>query len=167
MGRPTTRMPLLARILAVSLMPSLASHALASGIQLTDRCRADDPGGVMLNAARAAVVKQCPCGPGTPHAEHILCARAVADQEAALGHLPQSCKRAVRICAAKTTCGRLGDGWVACCLNAGTGRECRMARSIEACRRMRGTPNNNTPACASCCDACPNPGTGASCLSAN
>src|SRR5689334_12326576 len=158
MGRWTMRAPFLAAILAVWLVPSLATRVLASGIQLTERCKADDPGGVMLRAAREVVIKQCPCDAGTSHAEHIFCAAAVADQEAALGHLPQSCKLAVRICAAKTTCGRHGGGWVACCLNIGPGRQCRMARSADACRRMRGTPNLHTPPCASCCDACPNPG---------
>ena len=143
------------------LSSSVLVHA--GGVQLTDRCTAEDPGNLKLRAAREAVAHDCPCAAANYHFEHMSCAAAVARREVALGKLPQSCVRAVFTCAAKTTCGRYGGGWVACCINARSGRMCRLARSVTACVRMRGTPNTHAPICTSCCDACPDPGEGPSC----
>src|SRR5690348_820639 len=93
----------------VALLNGGAVHA--SGIQLTDRCAAEDPGGVKLRAARTAVAQECSCSAAESHTDYTDCAGAVARREVALGNLPQSCRAAVNTCAAKTTCGRHGGGW--------------------------------------------------------
>lgn len=148
----------------LALSSSVLVHA--SGIHLTDKCTAEDPRGLKLRATRDAVAQECSCSATTSHSDYVACAAAAAERAVARGNLPQSCRSAVKVCAAKTTCGRHGGGWVACCLNAGSGRMCRMAGSVTACQKMRGTPNTHVPACTSCCDACPNPGQGSSCGSA-
>lgn len=156
--------PRVAFALAVCLLALLgASAVLASGIQLTDRCKMEDPGGVKLRAARETVAQECDCSQAKTHRAYLVCVDAAAMRVVARGELPQSCRAAVNVCASKTTCGRSGGTWVACCLDAGSGRQCRMASSPAACVKMRGTPNTHAPACASCCDACPNPGDGPSC----
>lgn len=148
---------------ACVLVPSSSVLVHATGVQLTERCLAEDPDGLKLRAAREKVANECPCGTANYHFEHTACAATVARSEVALGNLPQSCVGAAYTCAAKSTCGRDGGGWVACCIYARTGRMCRLARSVTACLRMRGTPNSHSPTCTSCCDACPDPGDGPSC----
>src|SRR5215831_12150000 len=109
---------LLASALTACLLWTAGTSTVhASGIQLTDRCQRDDPGGVQLRAARETVARECSCSRATDHGTHWSCAAAVATRECELGNLPRSCRAAVRVCAAKTTCGRYGEKWVACCLN--------------------------------------------------
>jgi len=145
-----------------ALLPALAG---ASGIQLSDNCVGDDPTGAKLRAAREAVSQQCSCSATPDHTTYFQCAGRVADAEVNAGHLPSTCKNAVIVCARKTTCGRYAAVGVACCIDVGNHPACRMASSVAACIRMRGTPNTHVPPCTSCCDACPNPGSGPSCSS--
>jgi len=160
---------LIGSTLALWMLLGLQSPVHAGGIHLYDECTLDDPTGAKLHAARHMVNQQCPCSAATDHISYVACARNVASQAVAAGTLPQSCGSAVTVCALKTTCGRksvtFGRTSVTCCITDRFGHPgCRMASSAHTCTRMRGTPSTHTPTpCASCCDACPNPGSGPSC----
>ena len=82
---------------------------------------------------------------------------AVCDQ--AVQSFSDTCKGAVKKCAAKSTCGK--PGFVTCCVTKNNVSKCKLKRDTAACTAKGGV----TSGCTSCCDACPAPGSGPSCSS--
>jgi hypothetical protein len=129
-------------------------------------CAADDPTGAKVAAARQQVQTDCICDhtnpPAVNHGQYVKCAGGVAASRAALdssdpNFLPKSCKGAVKKCAAHSTCGK--PGFVTCCItkdtNNGPVTKCKTKKDATHCTDKQGIVGT----CASCCDACPAPGT--------
>ena len=126
-------------------------------------CASDDPTGARVAAARQQVRTDCPCDhsnpPTTNHGQYVKCAAGVAATRAALdssdpNFLPKTCKGAVKKCAAHSTCGK--PGFVTCCITNGKGQtKCKTKKDAMHCTDKQGVVGT----CASCCDACPAPGT--------
>jgi hypothetical protein len=114
------------------------------------RAACEDPAAV--NAARAAVERDCPCGAFARHGAYVACARGVIDARVAAGTLPAACAGMVRRCASRSTCGR--GGAVTCCRTNAAGKtRCSIRRDASRC-----TAAGGGAACVgpfpSCCDAC-------------
>jgi hypothetical protein len=136
----------------------------ASGLALTllalsappvfARCDpATEPDRTDVATARAAVLANCDCAGAESHGAYVRC--AIGQIDAVL--VNRQCRRKAKACAAKSTCGR--PGAVTCCKEKAGRTRCRIARSAGACEAKGGTPGS----CSSCCDACPEPGSGPSC----
>ena len=102
-----------------------------------------DPGG--LAALREQISTECDCAGTRSHAAYMAC---VTKRVKGLG----TCRRPIRTCAARSTCGRAG--FITCCRTTAGGRTtCSIKRRAAACKMPRGGR-----ACVgsqmSCCDAC-------------
>ena len=120
----------------------------------------DNPGDdAAVLAARQQVEADCDCAGSTNHGEFVSCAAAVANARASADPplLPKNCKGAVKRCAAKSTCGK--PGFVTCCITNAHGTKCKTNKDAQRCLDKQGVVGS----CSSCCDACPQPGTGPSC----
>jgi hypothetical protein len=124
-----------------------AARALARCEPTADPDRSD------VAAARAAVAANCTCEAVATHRAYVQCALDQVD--AVL--VNRDCRQHVRKCVSKSTCGR--PGAVTCCREKAGRTKCKIARNANACEGKKGTPGS----CSSCCDACPPPGSGASC----
>lgn len=98
--------------------------------------------------ARAAVAANCNCATATNHGSYVSCAA----QQANATLVNKTCKGAVVMCAAHSTCGK--PGFVTCCtVNAKGKSKCSIKPSASKC-----VPPKGGSACvgvhASCCDAC-------------
>ncbi len=141
-------------LLAVSLACGTAGLAWAS-------CASDDPTGSMTAAARASTESTCAgqgmgCTTAPNHGAYVSCIAHAANDLAKGGTLPNSCRGAVKKCAARSACGK--PGFVTCCItnpHNGTTR-CKIKNGAAACSGTAGV-------CGSCCDACPAPGSGPTC----
>jgi len=126
----------------------------------------DDPtdAGKVL-AAREAAATTCPCSSFTNHGLYVKCVKGVAaDQTNPPTSLPVQCKSAVTKCAAHSVCGK--PGFVTCCITTPKGTKCKSKKDEAHCTAKGGTVTGSaTTGCSSCCDACPAPGTGPSCVS--
>src|SRR3989442_15798557 len=114
-----------------------------------------DPDKSDIANARAAVAANCDCAGATSHGAYVSCAA----QQANAVLVNKSCARAVKKCASHSTCGKAG-GAVTCCLTTTKGTKCKIKRDAAHCAAKQGTVGS----CTSCCDACPTPGSGLSCL---
>ena len=120
-----------------------------------------------VDAARAQVSSQCMCdhtdSPTTNHGQYVSCAAGVAQAQttASTNPLPNNCKGYVKKCAAKSTCGK-GSTAVTCCVlkSDGVTIKCKTKKDSAHCPTDRGAV---VGVCASCCDACPAPGSGPTC----
>ena len=124
-------------------------------------CASDDPDGSKVAAARATADQTCSglgagCDAGN-HGAYVSCVAHVASDLVNANMLPKSCKGAVKKCAAHSTCGK--PGAVTCCLTTAKGTKCKIKKDAASCSAKSGTAGS----CASCCDACPPPGSGPSC----
>ena len=128
----------------------------------------DDPGdAAKVLAAREAVAATCPCASFTNHGLYVKCAKGVAADQANLpapNNLPVQCKSSVTKCAAHSVCGK--PGFVSCCIDTPKGTKCKSKKDEAHCTAKGGTVTGSaTTGCSSCCDACPAPGSGPSCVS--
>src|SRR4029453_12499242 len=105
--------------------------------------------------ARAAVAANCDCASAASRSEYVRC----ATQQAEATLVNRGCRGRVKKCASKSTCGKPGS--VTCCRTKDGVTKCKTARSAASCEAKGGTVGT----CASCCDACPAPGGGPTCLS--
>src|SRR5437867_2680243 len=111
----------------------------------------NDPDRSAIAAARGAVDATCHCDtPGQTHGQYVRCAVGVIN--GLPGGLRRECKRAVKRCYARSTCGKTGV--VTCCRRSSRGKQsCSIEESCGACKPPRGGE-----ACCgglpSCCDAC-------------
>ncbi len=147
-------------VLSVSLLLASAPVAFAN-------CAKDDPDGSKTLAARQQVATDCTCDAGNPptvnHGQYVSCAAGVANTRSGLdpadpNFLPKTCKGAVKKCAAHSTCGK--PGFATCCVTNPHGvTSCKIKKDAASCTAKNGTPGT----CASCCDACPAPGSGPTC----
>jgi hypothetical protein len=112
-----------------------------------------DPDKTDIANARAAILANCDCAGSTNHGDYVKC----AVQQANLTLQNQSCKGAVKKCAAHSTCGK--PTAVTCCLTTTKGTKCKIKKDAAHCTAKQGTVGS----CTSCCDACPAPGSGPSC----
>ena len=123
-----------------------------------------------VDAARAQVQTDCTCDHADPptvnHGQYVSCAADVANTRAGLdpsdpNFLPQNCKSAVKKCAARSTCGK-GSTAVTCCVlkSDGVTIKCKTKKDSAHCPTDQGAV---VGVCASCCDACPAPGSGPTC----
>jgi len=126
-------------------------------------CATDDPDGSKRAAACATADQMCSaqgmgCNSGN-HGAYVSCVAHVASMLASGSNpsLPPSCKGAVKKCAAHSTCGK--PLAVTCCLSTAKGPKCKIKKDAPSCSAKNGTMGS----CASCCDACPPPGSGPSC----
>ena len=103
--------------------------------------------------ARAAVAANCDCAGAASRGDYVRCAA----QQAEAVIVNRGCRGRVKKCATKSICGKPGS--VTCCRAKDGVAKCRTARSVASCEAKGGTAGT----CASCCDACPVPGTGPSC----
>ncbi|TMA40249.1 MAG: hypothetical protein E6J83_14105, partial [Deltaproteobacteria bacterium] len=103
-------------------------------------------------STRAEIETRCPCSAASTHAAYLRCAAGVMKDALKAHALPGPCKHTVRMCAAKSTCGRPES--VTCCRTNAAGRTaCSVKRGAAACRRpRRGTACTSTRP--SCCEAC-------------
>ena len=138
-----------------------ASTVVASAPVAFNNCAKDDPTGSKVLAARQQASSTCPCASATNHGAYVKCVAGVADtlSSGTNSSLPKSCKGAVKKCAAHSTCGK--SGTVTCCLTTAKGPKCKVKKDAAHCTAKHGTVGT----CTSCCDACPAPGSGASCSS--
>ena len=131
--------------LCLSVALASVSVGLAKCDPTTDPDRAD------IANARAAVAANCDCDHPTSHGAYVSCAA----QQANATLVNQSCARAVKKCAAKSTCGKPGS--VTCCVTKTGGTKCKIKRDAAHC-----SASNGSTACAgsytSCCDACTSTG---------
>ena len=136
----------------VSVLGTLV--VIVSAAPVLARCEPDtEPDRSDIAAARAAVAANCDCAAMATHGAYVRCA---SDQiDAVL--VNRSCRREVRRCISRSTCGR--PDAVTCCREKAGRTKCKIARSAAACEAKGGTAGS----CASCCDACPAPGSGESC----
>jgi hypothetical protein len=128
-------------LLATSLLlPALPTPTLAA-------CTDD----AAVAAARAQVAIDCPCD-ATTHGEYVNCAVGVAKQRAHDRLLPPNCKSRVKICAARSTCGKFG--FVTCCRTRADGTtSCSTKSDVALCKAPRGG-SACVGTASSCCDAC-------------
>ncbi len=120
-----------------------------------------------VDAARAQVQTDCPCDHADPptvnHGQYVSCAAGVAQARTTdpTLPLPNNCKGYVKKCAARSTCGK-GSTAVTCCVlkSDGVTIKCKTKKDSAHCPTDRGAV---VGACASCCDACPAPGSGPTC----
>ena len=147
---------------SVTLAALGASMLLASAPAAFANCAKDDPTGSKVLAARQQASSTCPCASATKHGAYVKCVGGVADMlsSGTSPSLPKSCKGAVKKCAAHSTCGKRGA--VTCCLTTAKGTTCKTQKDAAHCTAKQETVGT----CASCCDACPAPGSGPSCSSA-
>src|SRR5437899_13096173 len=103
---------LLAPLLAV-LMSAVLSYAKCD--PTTDPDKSD------IANARAAVAANCDCAGVLTHGAYVSC----AVQQANTVLVNKSCARAVKKCAAHSTCGR-HPGAVTCCLTTTAGTKCKI-----------------------------------------
>lgn len=127
-------------LLALVLSAPLTGAALA-------KCGDDSADAQAVAEARAQIEGDCNCVGATTHGAYVRCALGVVKARVAAGTLPASCKREVRRCAARSTCGK--PGFVTCCLG-GPEPHCRTMKDEATCTGKSGTGG----ACRSCCDAC-------------
>jgi hypothetical protein len=131
-----------------------ASAGLCLGVVLTSasvalpRCDpTTDPDKTDVANARAAVAANCDCDNATSHGAYVSCAAQQADATL----VNKSCARAVKKCAARSTCGKPGS--VTCCVTRTAGTKCKVKRDATHC-----AASNGSTACVgsytSCCDAC-------------
>lgn len=139
------------RIVAALLGSTLALAAAPASWAICDPTTESDQAD--LAAARAAVEANCDCAGATSHGNYVQCAAAQID----VTLVKRSCRGRAKRCAARSTCGR--PGFVTCCRIRNGRTKCRPTRSAAVCEAKGGTPGS----CASCCDACPVPGSGPTC----
>ena len=127
----------------------------------------DDPGdGAKVLAAREFAATQCPCTSSGNHGQYVKCVKtAAATATGAPINLPVQCKSAVTKCAAHSVCGK--PGFVTCCIDTPKWTtKCKSKRDAAHCTAKDGhVSGTDTTGCSSCCDACPAPGSGPSCVS--
>ena len=119
-------------------------------------------------AIEAAVEAQCNCLGAANHGAFVRCATRLARAAVKAGTLSKDCKRAVKDCAARSTCGK--PGFVTCCFaNPGTCTNGLCQDGVTACTTAANCPSvtkchikSNAGACStaggspgsgSCCDA--------------
>ena len=120
-----------------------------------------------VDGARAQVQTDCTCDHADPptvnHGQYVSCAAGVAQTRTTdpTLPLPNNCKSAVKKCAARSTCGK-GSTAVTCCAlkSDGVTIKCKTKKDSAHCPTDRGAV---VGVCASCCDACPAPGSGPTC----
>jgi hypothetical protein len=112
-----------------------------------------DPDRSDIAAARDAVEANCDCTAADDHGTYVRCALDQID--AVLQN--RDCRRTLRGCVLRSTCGRPGSA--TCCRQKAGKTKCKIARSADACEAKGGVVGS----CSSCCDACPAPGSGVSC----
>jgi hypothetical protein len=134
-----------------------ACAALLAGFLATDASARCDPeleaDAADIAAARAAVEAACDCSAASTHGAYVSCASQTAKESL----VNPSCSKYVKKCAARSTCGK--PGFVSCCITSDKGTKCKSRKSEQHCTDKGGVVS----ACASCCDACPAPGSGVSC----
>ncbi|HJQ85706.1 MAG TPA: hypothetical protein VKA21_16585 [Candidatus Binatia bacterium] len=127
----------------------------------------DNPGDdAAVLAARQQVASDCNCATAPNHGAYVKCAANVANTRASAepSLLPKNCKGAVKKCAAKSVCGK--PGFVTCCVTKNAVTKCKLKKDATKCTDAGGVVSGTaSTGCSSCCDACPNPGTGPSCAS--
>ena len=111
-----------------------------------------DPDKADIANARAAVAANCNCE--LRHGAYVSCAA----QQAKAVLTNKSCTGFVKKCASHSTCGK--PNAVTCCLTTAKGTSCKVKPDAAHCTAKQGTVGS----CTSCCDACPAPGGGPSCL---
>ena len=111
----------------------------------------DDPGDAQEVAdARAQVAGDCDCR-GTTHATYVRCAAHIANDRVAVEQLRPQCRKALKRCAARSTCGR--PGAITCCRTDARGRtRCTIKRDQSACHSSPGGAACTGPL--PCCPAC-------------
>ena len=144
-------------LLAISFLVGAAQGAYA-------KC-GDQPGDTAaVLAAREQVQSDCNCAGGARHGDFVSCAAGIATMRVDNSLLPPNCKGAVKKCAAHSVCGK--GRAVTCCITKGTTTRCKTKKDAKHCTDKGGTvTGTSTSGCASCCDACPAPGAGPSCVS--
>lgn len=87
---------------------------------------------------------RCPCEEAASHGEYRRCIRGVLRELEDAGTLPSECKRAVRRCTSRSTCGR--PTTVACQVRS----RCIISFSPQRCEARGGTVLTTESCCASC-----------------
>jgi len=134
---------MLSGVLAVMLAVS-ARSALAA------KCGANAGDEAAVISARATAAMDCDCATATNHGAYVKCVAGVANMLSSGNNpsLPQSCKGAVKKCAAHSACGK--PGAVTCCLTSSKGTKCKIAKSTDACTKKGGHATVD-PSNTSCC----------------
>jgi hypothetical protein len=131
--------------------------SILAGLLATDAIAMCDPDSETdsadIAAARQAVADACDCSAASTHGAYVKCAVQTANDTL----VNRSCSKYVKTCASRSTCGK--PGFVTCCITSEKGTKCKTKKSEELCTEKGGVVSG----CASCCDACPAPGSGLSC----
>lgn len=141
----------LTRLVLAACAPLLAAFLATDALAMCDPDSEADSADIA--AARAAVAAACDCSAASTHGSYVRCAARTANETL----VNRSCSRHVKTCASRSTCGK--PGFVTCCITSEKGTRCKTKRSAQHCTDKGGVVSG----CASCCDACPAPGSGLSC----
>jgi hypothetical protein len=110
------------------------------------------PAGCSDFATREQIDAACGCAAATKHGAYVHCASQVINRAVEAGTLEKARKGAVKVCAARSTCGR--PGFVTCCRTTKRGTtKCSIKPDPAKCKAPKGG-TARVGAHASCCDAC-------------
>jgi hypothetical protein len=113
-----------------------------------------DPDKSDIGNARAAVAANCECAGAASHGAYVSCAAQQIDATL----VNHRCRGRAKKCAAQSACGKPGKG--TCCRTKNGKSKCTVTTGASCTKR-----GGAFGSCASCCDACPLPGSGPSCAS--
>lgn len=124
------------------------------------KCPTDDP---KVKQAWAAAKQACPCDkdPDTgmawkSHGKYVKCVKKALKAQVTEFGLPKKCKRVLKRCAAKSTCGK-PPGFVACCRTNKKGKtKCSIKRAGKCKAPKKGKACESK--FSSCCEACTSSG---------
>jgi hypothetical protein len=101
--------------------------------------------------ARAQIDAQCNCGGAANHGAYVKCVAQHVNAAVKMGTLPKSSAHPIKMCAARSTCGK--PGFVTCCRTTAKGvTKCSIKHGAGKCKVKHGTATVGSHA--SCCDAC-------------
>jgi hypothetical protein len=103
-------------------------------------------------ATRAEIDAVCDCASATSHGAYVHCAVHVINDAVKAHTLPKKRRGAVKMCAARSTCGK--PGFVTCCRTTAKGvTHCSIKSDPGKCKAPKGQ-TAHVGDHASCCDAC-------------
>lgn len=133
---------------------SLLALAVLAGTGGPAHAACDSPEDIAAVAAtRALADTRCDCATALTHGEYVRCVTRVANEEVGAGRLDRFCRRHVRKCAAKSTCGRPTSYYPCCRTDRYAVTRCRV-HLAEKCRAGLAGSACYSVTERSCCDAC-------------
>ena len=133
-----------------ALFVSLALLAASAGVTLAACTSPQCPNDTIVEPVRQMIAASCDCAGVSSHKQYLRCAKEVMKGAIRAQTLPAECKRTVRRCEARSTCGRIKSAAV-CCVPKRQGRIKALVTKNE--NRCRGTLCEGPLAAADACRA--------------